>query len=213
MAKTEWDLDFESIGDPHHEISGACAARGWLELFVNKQMGSFINDEPIYAHPKGYFQPGVLALDLSGRVLYRWRGVPTRKNMGGATERPKASYVFERVIQALDVSDSPSDAKLDNRPELDSRGLPWPVFLSLLAANGWFIKPKPFPYLSGDPTVGQRVKRAAIRIPFFVAAWVIAFLTLPTTWVGAALLGYAAWVTPQIREINRYFQNEKVPET
>ncbi len=213
MAKTEWEFDFESIGDPHHEISGACEARGWLKLFVNKQIGSFINDGPVYAHPKGHFQPGVLALDSNGRVLYRWRGVPTRKNMGGATERPVASYVFEKIIQALDASDNPSNANLDNSPELDSRGLPWPVFVSLLTANGWFIKPKPFPYLSDGPTVEQRAKRAVIRIPFFVAAWATAFVTLPTTWVGVALLGYAAWLTPHIRQVNRYFQNEQVPET
>ena len=46
--------------------------------------------------------------------------------------------------------------------------------MSVLVANGWFIKPKPFPYLSGGPSTEQRVKRAMLRIPFFVAAWAVA---------------------------------------
>ena len=68
--------------------------------------------------------------------------------MGGATERPTAAYVFDNVSRELAVSAAPGeavDAELDTNPKLDSRGLPWPVFMSLLVANGWFIKPKPFP--------------------------------------------------------------------
>ena len=34
------------------------------------------------SHPKGYFQPGVLALSQQGRVLYRWRCRPSRQNVG-----------------------------------------------------------------------------------------------------------------------------------
>ena len=34
-------------------------------------------------HPKGYFQPGVLSLTNSGRILYRWRSVPCAENLNG----------------------------------------------------------------------------------------------------------------------------------
>ncbi|MDX1736556.1 MAG: hypothetical protein R3228_19410, partial [Halioglobus sp.] len=80
------------MGDPHHEIATACRERGWLDIIVNPKTDLFEKDETSnFSHPKGYFQPGVLAIDDAGRVLYRWRGIPTRRNMGGATERPTAN--------------------------------------------------------------------------------------------------------------------------
>ena len=164
----------------------------------------------LYSHPKGYFQPGVLALGASGRILYRWRGRPTRSNMGGATERPTAKHVFKNVSRALAESESPegaADAPLDTKPELDSRGLPWPIFVSLLVANGWFVKAQPFPYIAGGPPVQRRARRAILRIPLFVAAWAIAFASLPAWVVGAALVAWAAWITPSVRFIGRQFQN------
>ena len=100
-AGASWGLDFPLVGDPHHEIAGLCRERGWLDLYVNTagddRMLARHVDPP--AHPKGYFQPGVLALArgpgcaarcraAGHRILYRWRGVPTRHNNGGATERP-----------------------------------------------------------------------------------------------------------------------------
>ena len=101
-------------------------------------------------------------------------------------------------------------AELDRKPKLDSRGIPWPLFVSLLVANGWFIKPRPFGFMSHGPSVERRAKRAVLRIPFFLAAWGIAFAQLPIAWVGLALLGWAAWLTPHIRFINKQFQTEPV---
>ena len=211
MAKDSWQFSFESIGDPHHEIATVCENRGWLNLFVNKQTLILRREEvSVYSHPKRYFQPGILSLDANGRVLYRWRCRPTRKNMGGATERPTAPHVFENISRALNVSasDAPMDAPLDTEPKLDSRGLPWPIFMSLLIANGWFIKPRPFPFLVDGPSVQQRVKRAMMRVPFFVLTWVTAFILLPAIWVGVAMAAWAAWLTPHILFINSQFQNE-----
>ena len=72
LAQDKWEIGFEAIGDPHHEISGACRERGLLELFVNTKTDLMRLDEArSFSHPKGYFQPGVLSLDSSGRVLYR----------------------------------------------------------------------------------------------------------------------------------------------
>ena len=214
QAQEAWELPFESIGDPHHEISQACRERGLLDLFVNTETALMVNnaDSPDsrFSHPKGYFQPGVLALASNGRVLYRWRGRPTRKNMGGATERPTAAHVFEKLSGALAEASSasePMDAELDASPALDSRGIPWPLFVSVLVANGWFIKPRTFPFTPGGRSVGQRFIRAVLRIPIFIAAWAIALTQLPTLWVGLAFLAWAAWLTPKIRFINKQFQN------
>lgn len=211
MAEDDWELNFETVGDPHHEIWATCVDRGWLELIVNPDTRVLSDrEDSMYHHPKGYFQPGVLALDSAGSVLYRWRGIPTRSNMGGATERPTANHVFDNLSLAL-ASPGSGDAAPDLKPKLDSRGLPWPLFVSLLVANGWFIKPKPFPHISGGPSVKRRARSALLRMPIFLGAWIMAFTLLPTVWVGAALLGWAAWLTPHIRFINAKFQSVKIP--
>jgi hypothetical protein len=130
--------------------------------------------------------------------------------MGGATERPTPEHVFRQGARALEESASGADLKdasLDTNPELDSRGIPWPIFVSLLVANGWFLNARPFRYITGGPATTKRLKRALLRIPFFLAGWGIAFAALPSAWVGAALVAWGAWITPKVRFINREFQN------
>ena len=213
MAKEQWDLPFESIGDPHHEISGACKQQNWLDLIVNEETDLFVSTEEVtYSHPNGYFQPGVLALDKASRVLYRWRGIPTRANIGGAIGRPTAGYVFENISQALKPQAiATGDVTLDSNPELDSRGIPWPLFLSLLVANGWFIKPRVFRWNKRGLSVRARLGLAMLKLPLFIGLWIVAFMQLPVVLVSLALLGWAAWLTPHIRHFNRQFQNVKMP--
>jgi hypothetical protein len=204
-ATIEWHLDFESVGDPHHEVSGTCAERGWLDLFVNERL-EFLQQSAADAidwtptHPKGYFQPGVLALAADGRVLYRWRGVPTHKNMGGATERPTAAYVWGCVAFALEKSDESGDAPLDADPPLDSTGIPWPIFASLLIANGWFLNARGF-------KSARHTRSAGLRLLGFVGAWVAAFVWLPALPVAIALGGWIAFITPKLRWVGQQFQN------
>ena len=159
-------------------------------------------------HPKGYFQPGVLALAADGRVLYRWRGVPTRKNMGGATERPTAEHVWSCVRRAHETRGP--DASLDLDPSLDSRGLPWPIFVSLLVANGWFVEPRGFAQMEGGRSPQQRVLRAGLRALTFAAGWIAAFVWLPTIPVALALAAWIAWITRRIRVFSDEFQNVSV---
>ena len=203
-AALEWQLDFETVGDPHHEISGACRERGWLDLFVNERL-EFLRASAGAAewtplHPKGYFQPGVLALNANGRVLYRWRGVPTHRNMGGATERPTVEHVWTKVARALETGSNTPDAPLDSDPPLDSRGVPWPVFASLLIANGWFLNARGLK----SP---KRVAYAGVRLLGFFAAWIAAFTWLPALPVVAALIAWAAYITPKVRWVSQEFQN------
>jgi len=204
-AAAEWNLDFESLGDPHHEISGSCRERGWLDLFVNERL-EFLKQSTVEAldwtptHPKGYFQPGVLALTGNGRVLYRWRGVPTHKNMGGATERPTAGHVWGCVASGLEKRDESGDAPLDADPPLDSTGIPWPIFASLLIANGWFLNARGF-------KSARHVMLAGLRLLGFVGAWVAAFVWLPALPVAIALGGWLAFITPKLRWVGQQFQN------
>lgn len=207
-AQEDWETGIEHVGDPHQEIAGACSERGWISLFTNDWGPDLLGSGPAWAsHPKGYFQPGVLALSREGRVLYRWRCRPNRKNVGGAIARPTPAHVWSRVQAARSAPPDAPDAAPDTDPELDSPSVPWPFFVALLLANGWFLRPVVFDQRSGQDTVPRRQRNALRRIPFFVAAWIAAGLLLPMWVVALAFAGWAAAVLPGIREVNARFQN------
>ncbi len=214
QAEDAWELSFSSIGDPHHEVSGTCRERDWLNLFVNQQF-DLLKTRDWVAHPKGYFQPGVLALTSEGRVLYRWRCQPTRENVGGAAVRPTATYIWTQVKAALDRSaqGDQSDAALDTNPEMDSRQVIWPVFLMFLLAHGWFLKPKPFPLESDGTFQSQGPQKMAPRLALFAVAIIAAFAYLPTIWVVAALVAWGAFVWPGINQVHREFQSIATDES
>jgi len=209
-AAAEWATGFEHIGDPHQEISAECRERGWLSLFTNDWGASrFIGANgpgTWVSHPKGYFQPGVLALTRGGRVLYRWRCRPTRSNLGGAVARPLPGHVWSHVEAALAESGSTSDAPFDDNPQLDSPPAPWPIFVLLLLSNGWFLRPRPFDQRKDDPAQ-RRIRNAALRLSMFFALWIALFWMLPLWIGGLALAAWVAMVAPAVREVNRLFQN------
>ena len=214
-AQSDWEFDFESVGDPHQEIAGNCRERGWLDLFVNEKL-AFLHraaaDESgadwTVTHPKGHFQAGILAVTAEGRVLYRWRNVPTRKNLGGAVGRVVPEHAWSQ-IEAARASPAGGDAALDEGAPLDSPNIPWPVFAAALVANGWFIRPVGFGYQADDPAGKKRLSRARVRLLGFVAAWAAAFWWGPPLWVGAALVAWLAWITPKLPFLNGEFQNIK----
>jgi hypothetical protein len=211
-ARATWELDFPVVGDPHHEISDTCRGRGWLALFVNERVDGLRRVAGFCSHPKGYFQPGVLAVTRGGRVLYTWRGRPGRHNMGGATERPLPSRVLEKIRAALAAGDAAGDATQDQPDEFDMNGIPWPVFVTILLANGWFLRPKGFALARGGPDdVGARARRALRRLLLFVAAWGAAFVWLPASLVLLALAAWTAIALPGIVQLHREFQ--VIPET
>jgi len=205
-AQQDWDTGMVHVGDPHQEILAVCRERGWLSLFTNDWGDRVVGLIPWVSHPKGYFQPGVLALRGNGRVLYRWRCRPNRRNAGGAVARPTAGHVWSSVEAALAEPVDAPDVAHDDAPVLDGRPIPWPFFLTLLLSNGWFLQPAPFDQRTGD-TVTRRARNALIRIPFFLAAWVATFAVLPLWASSLALAVWVAWVTPGVRRINARFQN------
>lgn len=208
-AQEDWNTDMEHVGDPHQEIAAACAERGWLSLFTSDwDSGQFgVGKIPWTSHPKGYFQPGVLALTREERVLYRWRCRPSRKNVGGAISRPTADHVWNRVSTSLEAPEGAGDAEFDEDPALDVANIPWPFFVALLLANGWFLKAEPFDQRSGEDTVWKRQRNALIRMPLFALAWIVAALLLPTWVVALAFTVWVAKVWPEIRSVNAAFQN------
>ncbi len=201
QAHKHWELDFENIGDPHQEISKVCSERGWLTLYANKgdleflQRGADWNVE----HPKGYFQPGVLALTNTGRVLYRWRSVPSTENLNGTLARPTSRHAWRSIERSLAAGDAAGDAVHDNAPELDSSPPPRFAFIAALIANGWFLRVKSFAYSPGVRSVPSRFAAAYLRWLLFLVFWVTALLFLPTALVGVGFAGWVAWIVRDIR--------------
>ena len=212
-AQENWSINFPSIGDPHHEIRNACQERGFLGIFANKNYGHL--RERVWAnHPKGYFQPGVLALGSEGRVLYRWRCRPTHSNMSGAGNRPTPEYVWSQIRGAL--AEGTSDAPIDENPQFAAKDLSWPFFVAILLAHGWFVRPRAFPLgRPGDKPstgAGKAVSTMKRRLLYFASCWAAAFFVLPVTWV---LVGLAAWATAAtigVAELYRQFQQVPVGE-
>jgi hypothetical protein len=207
-AESAWDMSIQVIGDPHHEIRKDLKARGWLDIFFNEDYGHLRN-RGWADHPHGYYQPAVIAVDKTQRVLYRWRCVPKYSNMSGAGGRPEARYTWDQIAAAQSSDQSADEIPdMDQDPLLGSKDLSWPKFLLILIAHGWFLRPKAFPLLrEGDKDL-VTPKQALRRWYFFAAAWLLALVTLPIIWVAGAMVVWLAALTPGLIEIHRQFQNE-----
>ena len=203
-AEEAWNLNFPIIGDPHHEIRKICAERGWLDLFYNENAGHLRNRKWT-SHPKGYYQPGVLAVHRTGRVLYRWRCVPKYSNMAGAGSRPEAVYTLEEIRNNLEKAE---DAPIDKNPKLPYEPQSWPRFLLGMTAHGWFLRPKVFPLMREGDTPSADPEKMMRRVWGFLAMWGVLLALLPTSWVGIAAALWVAILTPGIIEIHKQFQNE-----
>ena len=203
-AEEAWNLNFPIIGDPHHEIRKICAEHGWLDLFYNENAGHLRNRKWT-SHPKGYYQPGVLAVHRTGRVLYRWRCVPKYSNMAGAGSRPEAVYTLEEIRNNLEKAE---DAPIDKNPKLPYEPQSWPRFLLGMTAHGWFLRPKVFPLMREGDTPSADPEKMMRRVWGFLAIWGVLLALLPTSWVGIAAALWVAILTPGIIEIHRQFQNE-----
>ena len=206
-AEDTWDISIPVIGDPHHEIREDLKARGWLEIFYNEDYGH-LRERSWASHPKGYFQPAIIAIDENARVLYRWRSVPKLSNIAGAGARPESRYTWDCIRAAMS---SIGDADLDVDPTLTEKDPPWLLSLLIHTANGWFIRPRALS-LARDGSGGfARVPAAIRRAYIFLAAWILALLLFPAQWVAVAALVWVIAVTPGVIEIHRQFQNEPDP--
>jgi hypothetical protein len=201
QAHEHWELNFRNIGDPHQEISKTCSERGWLTLYANRGSLEFLQSGANWEieHPKGFFQPGVLALTKEHRVLYRWRSVPSSENLNGTAMRPAAAHVWENTERALAAGDSADDASHDDSPVVDQRPPPRILFLAAIIANGWFVKPKSFMYAPGTASIPARFKKAISRWIAFFLFWAVALVALPVGWVSGAFAAWFAWIVFNLR--------------
>lgn len=203
QAHEYWGLDFENVGDPHQEIARICSERGWLRLYANRGDLEFLQRGAKWKveHPKGYFQPGVLALTNERRVLYRWRSVPSDENLSGTVARPTADHVWAQIRQSLDAGDAPGNAAHDDNPVIDQGPPPRIVFFAALIANGWFLRVKSFAYSPGVGSVPTRFKAAFSRWLLFFLFWMLAIVFLSPLLVAAAFSGWVVWILRDLRRI------------
>ncbi|MDG2336306.1 MAG: hypothetical protein P8Q97_19050 [Myxococcota bacterium] len=206
-AREDWGLSFECVGDPHHEVAATLSERGWLDLRV-LEVGEFLTRDTQWevSHPKGIFQPGILALAPGQRVLYRWRSIPTRKNVGGAVSRPTPGHVWGRVQEAL-AEGAEGDAAHDETPVLDGGAPPFAFFALVLMAHGWFLRPRAFTYQGDGNNPTQRFPMMVMRLVLFVALWVAGFALLPGLWMGVALALYLPVGIRGLREVYTTFES------
>ena len=203
-AEEDWEIGFPAIGDPHHEIRAALSEKGWVDVFYNENAGHLRNRKWA-SHPKGYYQPAVIAIARDEQVLYRWRCVPSHKNMSGAGARPEAVYTWSHMKAALETQ---VDADFDREPVLATKDVSWFRFIMIMTAHGWFLRPKAFPLGRPDDPPSGRPINAMRRVYGFVALWILALVLLPVTWVASAFALWLVALTPGLIEIHRQFQNE-----
>lgn len=159
-------------------------------------------------HPKGFFQPGVLALTNKGRVLYRWRSVPSVENLSGTTMRPTAAHAWENIESALAAGDQAEDAPHDDNPVVDRGPPPRMLFFVALIANGWFLRAKSYTYSPGTESIPTRFKVAFSRWFYFLLFWIIGLVTVPTGLVGLAFAGWLVWIMLDLRRILGEMDNQ-----
>lgn len=201
QAHEHWELDFENVGDPHQEISKTCSERGLLTLYANKGDLEFLQRGANWEveHPKGYFQPGVLALTNASRVLYRWRSLPSAENLDGTVARPTAQHAWDNIERSLTAGDATGDAPHDDDPVIDQAPPPRILFYAALIANGWFLRVKSFAYSPGVRPVASRFRAAFSRWLLFLGFWAAALAFAPTVLVGLAFAGWLAWIVRDLR--------------
>jgi hypothetical protein len=172
------------------------------------EVGEFITRDTAWAvsHPKGFYQPGVLALN-SERLLYRWQSIPSRDNMGGAGGRPTEDYVWGEIQTAL-ADTVVADAALDEAPVTGGKAPPFFMFSLMLMAHGWFLRPKAFTYQGDGVNPMQRFPLVLMRLLVFIGCWITAFMLLPSSWVSLALALYAPVMILGIRKVYRTFAVE-----
>ena len=199
-AQEDWELSFECVGDPHQEIAESARQQGMLDLRTS-EVGEFITRDTSWgvSHPKGFYQPGVLALN-SERMLYRWQSIPNRENMGGAGGRPTEDYVWQQVQAAL-TDTLASEAPLDETPVTKGEAPPFFIFSLMLMAHGWFLRPKAFTYQGDGVNPMQRFPLVLVRLVVFIGCWISALILLPTIWVGLALMLYAPLAILGVRRV------------
>ena len=205
-AEEAWELGYPCVGDPHHEIRDALQDKGVLGVFANPNAGHLWM-RPWASHPKGYFQPGVLAADRDGRVLYRWRCRPTRDNMSGAGQRPTPQHVWAQIRSRLGAGKGAPDAELDEAPEFRHQDASWPLFVGLMLAHGWFVRVRAFPLARDGDRPSVQPAKMKRRAAIFTGAWLAAFALLPATWVAAALVAWAAVAGLAVAEVTQQFQH------
>ena len=121
-----------------------------------------------------------------------------------------AEDVWRKIQQALAEPPDAPDAPMDEPERYDMAvSTPWPLTVTLLLANGNFLRPVVIPLeRGGEEKLARGVTVALAKWAAFLAAWAGAAWLLPAWIVGLAFVIWAAAATPGIVAFHRDFQNE-----
>lgn len=90
QAKVDWGLDFEVASDPTTTLAQR------FDINVTPKSESPLADHPT-EYPNGMTQTGVIVLNRSGELIYRWAVDPTEVNLFGASDRPLPEDVWAAI--------------------------------------------------------------------------------------------------------------------
>ncbi|MCZ6673219.1 MAG: hypothetical protein O7C75_09800 [Verrucomicrobia bacterium] len=175
-----------------------------IDVYFNENIGH-LTERPWISHPKGYYQPAVLAVNSDGRVLYRWRLKPSKENMAGAGARPNANYVWNAMESTLASGEEPP---LDENPVLTHKSRPWFFFMLLALAQGWFLWPKMSPLARPGDKPTHSPRQRWMRTFGFIALWIAALVLFPIKFVGLAFAAWLVAIVPGLIHIHRTLQLE-----
>ncbi len=86
------------------------------------------------------------------------------------------------------------------------------MFVALLIAHGWFLRPVGFDQRPGENTLRARQRNAMLRIPLFIGVWIAAFAYFPLWLASLLLAGWVAKITPGVLKVHARFQNVRADE-
>lgn len=92
ISNDKWGLDYDILSDRSLELA--------------KRYGVFITDGKdahggVEKYPDGMSQPAVIAIDKTGKMIFRWAIIPSEMNMGGAVDRPLTKDLLDAIDKAI----------------------------------------------------------------------------------------------------------------
>eukprot|EP01129_Flabellula_baltica_P005034 TRINITY_DN1795_c3_g1_i1.p1 TRINITY_DN1795_c3_g1~~TRINITY_DN1795_c3_g1_i1.p1 ORF type:complete len:971 (-),score=246.81 TRINITY_DN1795_c3_g1_i1:65-2977(-) len=85
----KWEIGYPLLGEPENVLA----------LTYN------MKTQKIVGYPYGMANPGLVAVDSEGSLIYHWVAYPSFSNYGGQTERPLATNVLDDIFDELAADD------------------------------------------------------------------------------------------------------------
>jgi len=188
-----WGINFPVIGDPSLTFVKTINEKGWIKSYILESVPDNLTKLIGYSYENGLVQPGVIALQGSvslslsskgkekkPKVLLSWGLVPTEENKQGAVNRLSAGKSWKGIKESLSGNYEYSHPDIVQKNKGEPQ-VPTFLFLSLVMANGNFLKPKAFTFDSnGKGDIMKLAKLAFAKLLFVMVATGVGFWRNPS---------------------------------